>query len=87
MNRIIKDNYESTLLRGKITRNTTKFQFILKIKEELYELESAFHSGDSENLKEEMADVILTVLNFAHHFNIDIEMEMKSKIKKNYTRK
>ena len=52
------------------------------VKEEVSELESAYYSSDMENMKEEMADVILTVLNFAKHYDIDIETEMKLMIDK-----
>jgi NTP pyrophosphatase (non-canonical NTP hydrolase) len=86
MNRIIEENYESTILRGCIDKNTTKLQFLMKVKEEVLELEEALYSGDECNLKEEMADVILTVLNFAKHFDINIKQELKNKIKKNYSR-
>ena len=58
----------------------------MKVKEEVSELESAYYSSDMENMKEEMADVILTVLNFAKHYDIDIETDMKLKIDKNYSR-
>jgi NTP pyrophosphatase (non-canonical NTP hydrolase) len=86
MKKIIKENYESTLLRGCIDKNTTELSFLMKVKEEVSELESAYYSGDMENMREEMADVVLTVLNFARHYDIDIETEMKLKIEKNYSR-
>jgi NTP pyrophosphatase (non-canonical NTP hydrolase) len=86
MKKIIEENYESTLLRGCIDKNTTEVSFLMKVKEEVSELESAYYSSDMENMKEEMADVILTVLNFARHYEIDIETEMKLKIDKNYSR-
>ena len=86
MKKIIKENYESTILRGCIDKNTTELSFLMKVKEEVSELESAYYSGDMENMREEMADVILTVLNFARHYDIDIETEMKLKIEKNYSR-
>jgi NTP pyrophosphatase (non-canonical NTP hydrolase) len=87
MEKIIKENYESIVLRGLINSRTTDLNFLMKLKEEVLEVESAYYSSDIENMWEEVADVILVCLNFAHHFNIDIEKELKNKIKKNYTRK
>lgn len=85
MNKIIKENYESTQLRGLINYKTRKLHFIMKIKEELEEVEKSYYSDDGE-LWEEVADVILVCLNMAKHYDIDIESELKKKIEKNYRR-
>ncbi len=86
MDKIIKENYESTVLRGLINSKTTDLNFLIKLKEEVLEVEESYYSSDIENMWEEVADVILVCLNFANHFNIDIESEMKKKIEKNYKR-
>jgi len=54
--------------------------------EEVSEVEDAYFNGDWGNLSEELADVILTALNFAKHYDIDIEKELNNKIVKNYDR-
>lgn len=83
---IIEDNYKSIVKRGLITPETTVKVFIDKLYEELGEMEVAHMKNDESNLKEELADIILVALNTAKHFNIDIEEELKKKIKINYTR-
>lgn len=84
MKQLIEDNYQSIVNRGLITDKTTYIDFINKLKEEVNELENW---KNPDNLREEMADVILTVLNFAKHYNIDIEQELKNKILINKNRK
>lgn len=86
MKKIIEQNYDSIVKRGLISPITTQQEFLDKLFEEVSELEEAHLNNDFSNLKEEMADVILTVLNFANHYKIDIEKELTDKIKKNYKR-
>jgi len=83
MHKIIKENYDSIVKRGLITKKTKHIDFIDKIYEEVNELEE-FTNYD--NLKEEMADVILTVLNYAKHYKVDIEKELIKKIELNKNR-
>jgi NTP pyrophosphatase (non-canonical NTP hydrolase) len=90
MQDLIKRNYASIVKRGYITPDTTDLEFIRKIEEEVEEAiyESLLHrKGKENNLGEELADVILTCLNYAHHFSIDIEKELHKKIEKNEKRK
>lgn len=90
MQDLIKRNYASIVKRGYITDDTTDLQFIRKIEEEVEEAiyESLLNrKGKPNNLGEELADVILTCLNYAHHFSIDIEKELHKKIEKNENRK
>lgn len=90
MQDLIKRNYASIVKRGYITEDTTDLQFIRKIEEEVEEAiyESLLNrKGKENNLGEELADVILTCLNYAHHFSIDIEKELHKKIEKNEKRK
>jgi NTP pyrophosphatase (non-canonical NTP hydrolase) len=90
MQELIKRNYDSIVNRGYITSGTTDLEFICKIEEEVEEAiyESLLHrKGKENNLREELADVILTCLNYAHHFGIDIEKELQRKIEKNEKRK
>ena len=89
MQELIVDNYKSIVDRGLITPSTYYFDFTRKIEEELGELKDAiidYIDYDSEsfpNVKEELADVIMVCLNFAKHYDIDIEKEIKKKIKIN----
>ena len=90
MQDLIKRNYASIVKRGYITSETTSKQFFDKIEEEVNEVfdEYILHKkGKPNKLGEELSDVILTCLNYAHHFSIDIEKEILKKIDKNETRK
>ena len=82
-NKLIKDNYESIVQRGLITPSTTVSDFIEKLDEEVSEL---YHATDPVNEIEELADVILVCLNYAKHFNIDIEKALWEKILTNKKR-
>lgn len=90
MQQLITRNYASIVKRGYITQDTTSKQFFDKLEEEVNEVfdEYILHKkGKPNNLGEELADVILTCLNYAHHFGIDIEKELHKKIEKNENRK
>ncbi len=83
MKTIIEENYKSIVNRGLINKKTTKQDFINKLYEEVNEVE------ESITLKElsfELADVILTALNYAKHYKIDIETIIKQKIEINKNR-
>jgi NTP pyrophosphatase (non-canonical NTP hydrolase) len=83
MKKLIEDNYKSIVDRGLITPSTTDLDFFNKLIEEVDEVYTAKTNDD---LKEEMADVILTTLNWAHHKGFDIEKELQKKIDKNFQR-
>lgn len=85
MKTIINNNYDSTVKRGLINTNTTKQEFIDKLFEEIGELEEYYIENNKLDF-EEISDIILVCLNCAKHYNIDIEKELKNKIKKNYNR-
>ena len=86
MEDLINNNYNSIKARGLITSSTTKAQFIDKLFEEVSEVEDAVLNNDLGNLQEELADVILTALNFAKHYDFDIEQELKKKVEINFKR-
>ena len=95
MNKIIKDNYDSIVKRGLITPSTTSKDFIKKLDEEVKEFKECIDiiakvdkvkKQHFDNLDEELADIILVCLNFAKHYDIDIEKQLIKKIKKNYER-
>ena len=83
MKRIIEENYKSIIRRGLINSKTTEQHFLEKLNEEVSELWLGWETNDDENIREEIADVIMVCLNFARHFNIDIEKEIKNKIEVN----
>jgi len=77
MKKLIEDNYISIVRRGLITPETKYHDFYDKLCEEV---EEVYQSENDDQLKEELADVILTALNWARHYNFDIETELKKKI-------
>lgn len=84
MKKLINDNYKSIVDRGFITPTTTLFEFLDKLDEEVKELKTESEIPKQySNLPEELADVIMVCLNMAKHYNIDIEQEIKAKIKIN----
>ena len=87
MKDLIEANYKSIVDRGLISPTTTLFEFLDKLEEEVEELEKeALRPRQYSNLPEELADVIMVCLNFAKHYNIDIEQEIKNKIEVNKQR-
>jgi len=87
MKKLINDNYKSIVDRGFITHTTTLFEFLDKLEEEVEELtKEALRPKQYSNLNEELADVIMVCLNMAKHYDIDIEKEIKNKIKINKQR-
>jgi len=79
MKELIETNYKSIIKRGLINKKTTSNDFIMKLEEEVQE----FIEAEKYNLKnenEELADIILVCLNYAKHYDIDIEKELKNKI-------
>jgi len=86
MKKLIESNYDSIVKRGLISPQTTKQEFLNKLFEEVSEVEEACDNNDWLNIAEELADVILTALNFAKHYDIDIELEMNQKVNINYER-
>lgn len=92
MKHLIQSNYDSILSRGLINKDTTYEDFLEKLYEEVGEFDDAlcrFIESDPasfrkhDDMKEELADVILVCLNFAKHYDIDIELELTKKIMKN----
>lgn len=86
MKKIIEDNYQSIVDRGFIDPLTTRSDFFDKIDEEVQELKDASFKYDLQNVKEELADVIMVCLNMAKHYDFDIEQQIKNKIEINKQR-
>ena len=89
MDNIINDNYQSIVDRGLISPTTTLFEFLDKLDEEVKELKYSivdyvdYDSQKFNNVKEELADVIMVCFNMAKHYDVDIKQEIKNKIKIN----
>ena len=86
MKDIIDLNYKYTVRMGLITDTTCIDEFLTKIDKELMQFKYEVLNGSDAMLNKELAEVILTCLNFAKHYNIDIEEEMKKKIQINLNR-
>lgn len=85
MKKLIEENYKSIVKRGLITPETNSNDFIMKLEEEVQEfIEAEKYSLNNEN--EELADIILVCLNYARHYGVDIESELKRKVEINKTR-
>lgn len=85
MQKIIEDNYKSTVNRGLITNRTTTRDFILKLNEEVQEFKD-FYRQTTKIDPLEVADIILVCLNLCKHNDIDIEKHLTEKIKINQNR-
>jgi NTP pyrophosphatase (non-canonical NTP hydrolase) len=86
MKKIIDLNYKSIVARGLITPKTGMDEFLAKIDEEVAEFKHEVLHGTDVLLNEELADIILVFLAMAKHYTIDIEYELKKKIRKNLKR-
>jgi len=73
-------NYEATKRRGLITKFTTFYDFIFKLKEEVDEF-----YADSEAWSE-LADIALVCFSMAEHYGIDLIEEMRKKTEFNEKR-
>jgi len=71
-------NYKATVKRKLITGRTDSSDFIKKIYEELTELDEVCTMNQI-NDPSELADIIITCLCMAYHFNVDIDEELKQK--------
>ena len=80
-------NYNATVKRGLINSETTKQDFIDKMKEEISELELALLNNDKFNENEELADIRLVCDAMAIHYGIDLQKEKELKMLINEKRK
>jgi len=75
-------NYAATERRGFIKPETKNSEFIAKLLEEFRELDFEVDNpffDDKTKIAEEIADVIIVVLNFAKHIGIDIQTALEQK--------
>jgi len=79
-------NYNATVKRGQISKETGDVSFLVKLQEEFLELSNHYIKTGKLDPKE-LADIILVSLSFAKHKNIDIMKVMEEKVLFNETRK
>ena len=82
---IIERNYNATVSRGLIKPETSKTEFVEKLKEEIREFEFEVDNPFLERTNEwrqniELADVLLVGFAYAYHFKIDILKIMAEKV-------
>ncbi|MDD4515673.1 hypothetical protein [Massilibacteroides sp.] len=84
---LLERNYNSTVKRGLIKKETTPEEFINKIFDEYIELVIEHRKFSlHEDTFYELADIILVCLNFATHYDIDIFKYLEQKIEINENR-
>ena len=87
MKKLIKQNYDGRIKDGSITVDTDIYDLLNEMDENIVTMcKELEENGINEKMDGNLADVILTMLNFAYHNGIDIEQVMKDKIKKNFKR-
>ena len=80
---IIDRNYAATVKRGQINKKTSIVDFLDKIHEEVYELESSYLDALSylETFdKKKLADITLVCFAMAKHYKIDLIKTMEEKM-------
>lgn len=73
MKHLIKRNYEAVVKRGLITPETTDYDFLEKLQEEIEEADEEISNFNETNLREEIGDCLNVCLNWLTHKGIDIE--------------
>lgn len=78
-----KEIYDCAVKRGKITRQTTRKQFLEAIASELLEL--ADYTPQLQ--QSELADIVLVCYSMAEHYGFQLDQATKNKHEYNLTRK
>jgi len=81
MKKLIEQSYKAIQNRGLITRKTKHVDFFHKLNEEVCEVKQEFikNEVDKNKLGLELSDVIIVCLNWAKHYEIDIEKLLNKK--------
>ena len=88
MNKLVTQHYNATSGLGKIDKNTHVGDFIIKMAEELKELQREyFKDYRSDAFKQEAIDLIAAGCNMLKHMGYDVEELYKQNIKHQETRK
>ena len=83
---LIDRNYAAQLKRGQITPETKFFKFVIKIEDELYELNESYIDTNKDFDSKELIDIMLVCFSMAKHFGIDWQQVMKDKVEYNEKR-
>ena len=86
MRKLLKDNYDAIVARGKITTETTDTDFRLKLIEETSEVHREFYK-DKTKMAVEIVDVINTCNNWLIHNGYDPDKELEKCLQHQLTRK
>ena len=77
MNDLIERNYKATRKRGQITNKTTVKDFIVKLKEEIKELEDSFDEAENSYDCFEVVDCFLVCASMIRHHDLFSAVEKK----------
>lgn len=70
--KLVERSYQTVIRRGKIDKNTTDFDFLEKVKEEVKEAEIEYLCYDEKNMEVEICDVILSCFSWLRHRKANI---------------
>ena len=92
INQLAQTAFDTAIIRGKTSKDTTHDETFFGILEELREFRVASEFGKSKHLseyteaQEELADVLICCLTELHRRGVDVERIIKEKIEFNKTR-
>ena len=87
LNEATKRNYDATVMRGQITKETCVYDFITKTREELSELIESWDATYDTFDPMECVDIILVQTAMLYHHAIDVEAMIEKKVLFNEKRK
>lgn len=83
---LIDRNYAAQIKRGQITPESTFFKFVIKIEDELMELNESYIETNKDFDTKELIDIMLVCFSMAKHFGIDWQQVMTEKVEYNEKR-
>ena len=86
LNKIAKEVHENAKAKGWWDEKRNIPELLCLIHSEVSEALEAYRKDDHENFREELADILIRVLDLACSENIDIELEVEKKHNFNKTR-
>lgn len=84
---VILRNYNAAIKSGEIDNETTRYDFVDKIKEAASLLDVAVYNPDKFNEGDELAKISLWLDSYALHYGIDLQAEKEAKMLYNEQRK
>lgn len=83
---LIDRNYDVQIRRTQIKDDSTFFKFVIKIEDELMELNESYIETNKDFDPKELIDIMLVCFSMAKHFGIDWQQVMKEKVEYNEKR-